>query len=311
MKSAIKLFVAVLFILAAVRAANSQDFSIGGKVFYADNNQVVSGGQVRVYNQLGVLEFVVPISQQGDWILIPHKILHGYCVIGIPDDEWEDYVPTGYPSFTDPTQFTLIDASSTITGLNIYVQRRTGLGRPGATTTLSGTVLSNNIPVSDAVIYAKQGDQYISYGITDAKGEYKINNIPVGDYILVAHKVGSESQDRPVILNENTTNKADFSLSLKTSGITNNTPYEFALMQNYPNPFNPNTVISYSIAKDGMVSLAVYNAAGQQVSELVNTVQNAGVYNVTFNASQLSSGVYFYRLESNGFTAVNKMILIK
>ncbi|MCC6867159.1 MAG: T9SS type A sorting domain-containing protein, partial [Ignavibacteria bacterium] len=71
------------------------------------------------------------------------------------------------------------------------------------------------------------------------------------------------------------------------------------------------TVISYSIPKDGMVSLKVYNASGQQVKELVNTIQSAGVYNVQFNASQLSSGVYFYRLESNGFTSVNKMMLIK
>ncbi|MCC6864683.1 MAG: carboxypeptidase regulatory-like domain-containing protein, partial [Ignavibacteria bacterium] len=283
MKTTIKLFVAVFFILAAVRAANSQDFSISGKVFYADNNEVVTAGEVRVYDQLGVLEFVVPISGEGDWILIPHKILRGYSIIGLPNAEWlDDYVPTGFPNEIDPSQFILIDASSTITDLNIYVQRRTTSPRPGIITKISGIVLSNNIPVSDAVIYAKQGDEYVTYGITNKKGEYTINNIPVGDYILVAHKIGSESEYRQVVLSEKSLNIENFSLNLKTSGITETTPFEFALMQNYPNPFNPSTVISYSIPKDGMVSLKVYNASGQQVKELVNTIQSAGVYNVQF-----------------------------
>ncbi len=90
-----------------------------------------------------------------------------------------------------------------------------------------------------------------------------------------------------------------------------NTPKVFALEQNYPNPFNPNTSIKYSIAKDGLVNISIYNALGEKVGVLVNEIQKAGNYDVTFNAKQFASGVYFYRMESGNFTSIKKMILIK
>ncbi|NOS86085.1 MAG: T9SS type A sorting domain-containing protein [Ignavibacteria bacterium] len=183
--------------------------------------------------------------------------------------------------------------------------------RPGVLSTVSGIILNENIPVSDAVVYAKQGDQYVGFGVSNALGEYTIENIPVGDYILVAHKIGSESNQRVVTITEKMNSSINFSLTAKTGSIANTNPFEFALSQNYPNPFNPNTVISYSIASEGNVTLKVFNSTGQQVSELVNANQSAGIYNVEFNASSLSSGVYFYRLDANGFTATNKMILVK
>lgn len=86
---------------------------------------------------------------------------------------------------------------------------------------------------------------------------------------------------------------------------------DFALSQNYPNPFNPSTVIRYSTANDGMVSLKVYNAIGKEVAELVNQNQAAGTYSVRFDASKLSSGIYFYELRSGSSVAAKKMLLIK
>jgi photosystem II stability/assembly factor-like uncharacterized protein len=88
-------------------------------------------------------------------------------------------------------------------------------------------------------------------------------------------------------------------------------PLEFSLNQNYPNPFNPTTSIKYSVAKTGLVTLKVYNAMGQEVASLVNEAKEAGSYEVTFNASNLSSGVYFYELNAGDFTSVKKMMLIK
>jgi len=88
-------------------------------------------------------------------------------------------------------------------------------------------------------------------------------------------------------------------------------PVQYSLDQNYPNPFNPSTSISYSIAKDGLVKLKIFNILGQQVSTLVNQVQSPGIYKVHFDASKLTSGVYFYKLDSEGFSVVKKMILIK
>ncbi|HSD62646.1 MAG TPA: T9SS type A sorting domain-containing protein, partial [Ignavibacteriaceae bacterium] len=86
---------------------------------------------------------------------------------------------------------------------------------------------------------------------------------------------------------------------------------EFSLSQNYPNPFNPSTMIKYSIPKDGYVNLKIYNTLGQQVAELVNGIVKAGSHQVTFNAGNLSSGVYYYRIESGNYVSVRKMMILK
>jgi hypothetical protein len=88
-------------------------------------------------------------------------------------------------------------------------------------------------------------------------------------------------------------------------------PTQYALSQNYPNPFNPSTVISYSIPKSGLVNIKVFNLLGQEVRTLVNQNQNAGTFQVTFNANSLTSGVYFYSLTVDNFTQVKKMMLLK
>lgn len=92
---------------------------------------------------------------------------------------------------------------------------------------------------------------------------------------------------------------------------SNHVVSEYQLLQNYPNPFNPSTQISYQIPKDGFVNLVVYNALGQMVSELVNKHQTSGKYSVQFNATNLPSGVYFYKIESSEFSKINKMLLLK
>jgi len=85
----------------------------------------------------------------------------------------------------------------------------------------------------------------------------------------------------------------------------------YSLSQNYPNPFNPTTTISYTIPKNGLVTLKVYDVLGTEVAELVNEVKEAGNYSVTFNASELPSGIYFYTLTSGNFMATKKLILLK
>lgn len=88
-------------------------------------------------------------------------------------------------------------------------------------------------------------------------------------------------------------------------------PTGFELSQNYPNPFNPTTNIKFSIPKDGFVSLKVYNSLGQEVATLVNEIKNAGIYQVDFDASNLSSGVYVYTLQSGNNQLSKKMLLMK
>jgi hypothetical protein len=103
--------------------------------------------------------------------------------------------------------------------------------------------------------------------------------------------------------------------TLKLAEVEGFVPAEFALKQNYPNPFNPATTIRYELPIAGIVNLTIYNSLGETVTTLVNEVQEAGVYKLNWNASDLASGIYFYRIDVKGgeksFTRTNKMILMK
>ena len=90
-----------------------------------------------------------------------------------------------------------------------------------------------------------------------------------------------------------------------------NIPLEHSLSQNYPNPFNPITRIDFDISKKGFVSLKVYDILGREVQTLVNEEKVAGSYSVDFNGSDLTSGVYFYKLTSGEFSETKRMVLIK
>ncbi len=91
----------------------------------------------------------------------------------------------------------------------------------------------------------------------------------------------------------------------------NNKPQNYVLKQNYPNPFNPKTVIPFNLAKTGHTRLTVYNMLGQNVATLVDEELDAGTYKVFFNADDLPSGVYFYRIQSGNFSMDRKMLLAK
>ena len=90
-----------------------------------------------------------------------------------------------------------------------------------------------------------------------------------------------------------------------------NVPQTFQLEQNYPNPFNPSTNIQYSVSESGKIKLAIYNHIGEEVALLVNGIVGVGFYEVTFSATNLPSGIYFYRLQANDYTQTKKMILLK
>ncbi len=106
----------------------------------------------------------------------------------------------------------------------------------------------------------------------------------------------------------------DFDGTIKYSQVINvkfDVPNEFVLDQNYPNPFNPSTQISFKIEKDSYTTLKIYDFLGREVNTLVNEFKTAGTYNVTFDASSLSNGTYFYTLSSESFRETKKMILLK
>jgi agmatine deiminase len=98
-------------------------------------------------------------------------------------------------------------------------------------------------------------------------------------------------------------------VGISQTGASN--PNKFELYQNYPNPFNPVTKIKFDLAKNGLVTLKIFDITGREVLTVINAQMNAGTYSYEWNASGLSSGVYFYRLDAQGFSDIKKMILIK
>ena len=110
-------------------------------------------------------------------------------------------------------------------------------------------------------------------------------------------------------------NSSDYKINISQSVNLNETNDEivsdFSLKQNYPNPFNPSTKIEYSIKESSNVSIVVYHLLGQKVATLVNKKMSPGNYTVDFDASNLSSGVYLYKIEAGNFVQTKKMVLIK
>ncbi len=105
-----------------------------------------------------------------------------------------------------------------------------------------------------------------------------------------------------VIANENI-------ISIEVSSIAKPAGYE--LMQNYPNPFNPSTLISFTIPENTKVNLTIYNQIGEQIGELINGQMESGYHQVTWNALNISSGVYFYEIKTDKFRSVKKLIIMK
>ncbi|MFZ1291022.1 MAG: T9SS type A sorting domain-containing protein [Melioribacteraceae bacterium] len=147
----------------------------------------------------------------------------------------------------------------------------------------------------ELVIYDKEDLNFIkSYSLNDVGERIQIEN----GLIFIAN-----NEEGLKILKYN-----DPTSAIKTDEL----PKTFELEQNYPNPFNSSTVISYQVPIQSKVELGIYDIIGNKISEPVNEYKSAGTYKIEFNANNLASGIYFYRLKtSNGFTTSKKLILIK
>jgi photosystem II stability/assembly factor-like uncharacterized protein len=148
-------------------------------------------------------------------------------------------------------------------------------------------------------------------GIGGIDGESEGHLIFKGDIAeVIVYDTVLSNADRKTIENYL---KSKYLLPYNTTAINDIKPVikGFSLEQNYPNPFNPSTTINYTIAKPDLVKIAVYNTLGQKIKELVNEVKGTGSYSISFNASSISSGIYFYKIETSEFSQVKKMILLK
>jgi len=132
--------------------------------------------------------------------------------------------------------------------------------------------------------------------------------------IIAPNELGQYTAD--IVLESNDPDSSITSLQVVLDVITgveeeNSLPTVYSLYNNYPNPFNPSTTINYDLPKQSNVTLKIYNIVGEEIATLINQEQNAGRYQVQWNAAQLASGIYFYQLKSGDFVSTKKMILLK
>ncbi len=157
--------------------------------------------------------------------------------------------------------------------------------------------IGNETVVSDDGRVAAEAVTYVAILINDGDPEDDELAKTIGDLINNGQQIGAgiipESPER-----------------YRVAGDAG-TPREYALDQNYPNPFNATTQISYSLPRDGHVKLEIYNLLGQKVATLVDECQQAGLKTANWNAEDLASGIYFYRLTADDFTTTRKMLLMK
>ncbi len=170
---------------------------------------------------------------------------------------------------------------------------------------------SNNFsnPLLDAASSNNGKDTLYQTTYGDISKILSDNGVAVGDSIMLYDRVVTSDG-----VNVNMSDTLHIILTRGTlTGIEQQPgiPSVLALHDNYPNPFNPTTTIRYDLPKAGVVRLAVFDVLGRQVAELINAQQAAGFHTITFNASGLSSGVYFYRLKANNHTLIKKMLLMK
>lgn len=145
-------------------------------------------------------------------------------------------------------------------------------------------------------------------GTTASYIDYSINNATGGDreaeYRITAIDIGNNSSPTQSVTIE-------YGMYIQDKITVSGMVRDYSLDQNFPNPFNPSTKITYSIKEEGLVTLKVYDILGKEIATLVNESKPAGIYEAAFNASELPSGMYIYKIQSGQFSDVKKMLLTK
>ena len=241
-----------------------------------------------------------------------------YVVLAVPEG---DFLPTFYDTTGGTTRFSMAFPvpvnDNAITDINILALPDTvsGMNR------VQGSVSSGGVGLPGAILYAYSAatNDIAGASVSESNGAYRLVGLAPGAYQIGGEKPGYESFLGPALqlqYNGNMPATSTQNIVLVNSltgagGATGNQPVAFTLEQNYPNPFNPSTRIEYNLSAPGRVSLKIFNLLGQEVATLVNDLQDAGVYRMTFDAAKFASGVYIYRLQVGSSTEARKMVIIK
>ncbi len=216
-------------------------------------------------------------------------------------DEWEKAKPINVSDSVNNLDAVLIKDIQSVANGDIMGDIHSDKGNP-----LSGVL----------VTLKDSAGETVGSAVTDANGSYTISGLAQGNYTIIASVSTYSSQNQTTTYNPNsgTTTVSNFTMAQVITAVksqVNNIPSKFVLENNYPNPFNPSTIIGFSVPYSAHVTLDIFNVLGQKVAELVNKNLAAGQYSYSFDASKLSSGVYLYRLQTDNYMSVKKMILSK
>lgn len=227
----------------------------------------------------------------------------------------EGYVPEFYDDAFVWEDATPIVLQNSVSGIDALL---TELPINGANGMVAGTVINQQSgePVDGVLVTIMNSDgDAAGFAFTNQNGLYEVSGLDAGDYTVYASKVQFNSDNHSVSLAQNGMGTLlNFELESTVTGITDDEaelPESMMLGNNYPNPFNPETNIEFALSENAHVTIDVYNIIGQKVATLINDALEAGTHNVRFNAVNLPSGIYFYRMQAGSFNDVKKMILQK
>src|SRR3990172_2010479 len=251
---------------------------------------------------------------------MPYLPQDSLYIMAFQDDEDNSaFVPTYYQSTIFWQNAGIIYPSSNLTGIDVYVFRNNAgpeffhIG--GNISTNSSSM--NYLP--DAIVYAKSGNNFMGYSVSNNSGNYRIDKLQNGNYEIIVDLIGYRSSRCIQQVNGLSIDDLNFILQSYLIGVDppgNPVPENFWLGQNYPNPFNPTTTIRFSIppfegSSGRIVTVTIYDILGREVATLVNEQLKPGTYEVQWDGREFSSGIYFYKLISGNYLETKKMVLLK
>ncbi len=301
-------------------SGNTDTFTVSGQVTYRDNGLPVNNGFVKALHYDRITTNLITVDSTvilpGGFYTLPR--VPGdttYIMYYQNDDDPLDFVPTYYQSTIDWQQAATLYPNENLTNINGQVYRITNSG--ASNLHIGGTCYTlNDQPLTaldNVIIYAKIGNEFKNYGISNSNGLYTAPMLPAGSYTLYAYRIGYNYLTRYETITNNSLDTINFYFGspIGIINITTSVPSQYKLSQNYPNPFNPVTKIRFALPKSSFAKIVIYDLLGREVETLVNEQLNSGTYEVDWYASKYSSGVYFYKLETEGFVEIKKMVLIK
>ncbi len=230
----------------------------------------------------------------------------------------DNYIPELYDNVFTWEEATAVKANGDVTGIDVVLTEGEISVWDSSKTILGNVSDEAGNPLANVVVILKNSEgNAVASARTDAKGNYSCatSSRMVGE--AIASRVGYVSTVKSLDEISPVANTVLLNLSLcKTvTAVDNqknkNVPSEFTLQQNYPNPFNPSTTINFSLPTSQNVKLEVFNMLGETVATLINKPMSAGNHKYEFNASNINSGLYLYRITAGSFVEIKKMMLLK